>query len=330
MIRRAFSDMHPLLQMVFFFSMLISGMAIALGLGMAGLAAVSGAGFEETMNAAARPGSEWGKVVNIVLNSANQIIAFALAALLFHWLFGGSLRTAFAPTPEGSDRPVIGWVLAAGLAALAMSPVLDLTYRLNRMIVEATPIGPLVAQYEGAAEVVTRALLTMPDLPSFGMTLVTIALLPAVCEEIAFRGVLMPRIARTSGNIHLAVWVSAALFSAVHMQFFGFIPRMLIGAGLGYLTIHSGRLWPAVVAHFVNNGSAVIAAYVLGEEWLATGLDPMSPWGTEDLVYAAGCGAVLVGVVVWLRRRPRTFEATSTAYLQNENAGRSGKGVRTR
>ena len=315
MIRRAFSEMHPILQVVFFFSLLLTGMAVAMGVGLAALSAVTGNGLEATLNAASQPGNDWGKTVNIVLNSANQIIAFALAPLLFHWLFGGKFRSAFAPAGPGA-RPALGWLLVAGVGAMAMSPVLDLAYRGNRMLVEATPLGPLVAHYESAAEVITKALLTMPDGGSFALTLFTIALLPALCEEIAFRGVLMPRLARYTGNVHVAVWVSAALFSAIHMQFFGFVPRMLIGAWLGYLTIHSGRLWPAVVAHFINNGAAVVAAYVLGEEWLETGLDPMTPWAQEDYLYAAGSVVVFGVMWVWLRRRPRHFQAAGDDYLE--------------
>jgi membrane protease YdiL (CAAX protease family) len=315
MIRRAFSEMHPILQVVFFFSLLLTGTAVAMGVGLAALAAVTGNGLEATLNAASQPGNDWGKTVNIVLNSANQIIAFALAPLLFHWLFGGRLLTAFAPAGP-SARPAIGWLLVAGVGALAMAPVLDLTYRLNRMLVEATPFGPLVAHYESAAEVITKALLTMPDTGSFIGTLITIALLPAVCEEIAFRGVLMPRLARYTGNVHVAVWVSAALFSAIHMQFFGFIPRMLIGAGLGYLTIHSGRLWPAIAAHFVNNGATVIAAFVFGEEWLEAGMDPMTPWEQDDFVLAAGSVVVFALIWAWWRRRPRTFPAAGEAYCE--------------
>ncbi|MGB1075873.1 MAG: lysostaphin resistance A-like protein [Flavobacteriales bacterium] len=316
MIRRAFSGMHPLLQVIFFFSMVLTGMALAMGLGIYMLSTIAGESWDATMNAASQPASEWGKVVNLVLNSTNQILAFGLAALGYHWLFGGTARTAFSPLPNAPARPFFGWFLSAAVAALAMSPLLDVTYRLNRMIVEWTPWGEWVAQYEAAAEVVTRALLTMPDLSSFIWTVITVALLPAVFEEIAFRGVLMPRLAKSTGNIHAAVWISAALFSAIHLQFFGFVPRMLIGAGLGYLTIHSGRLWPAMVGHFVNNGSAVMAAYIIGPDWFDTGMDPMSPWSSEDYAFAAGSFVVLIAAFIWWRKRPQGLTLQAARYLK--------------
>ena len=55
------------------------------------------------------------------------------------------------------------------------------------------------------------------------------------------------RVDANTGNLHLSVWISAALFSAIHMQFFGFVPRMLLGALFGYLVAYSGSLWPAIV-----------------------------------------------------------------------------------
>ena len=101
---------------------------------------------------------------------------------------------------------------------------------------------------------------------------------------------------RGTGNLHLSVWVSAALFSAIHMQFFGFLPRMLLGALFGYLVAYSGSLWPAIVGHFVNNAGVVIAAWWMGESWLEQGLEPQPlgswTWGDWGLAVVALVGLV--------------------------------------
>lgn len=313
--------MHPVLQVVFFFSILLTGMALAMGIGLFVLAGFGAESMESVMEWAGRPSSERGRRINLWLNSLNQVVAFGGGALLFHWLFGGRLRHVTVPIQTKSNPSLLPWLAMASVLALAMAPVLDVTYRLNRLMLEWIPVvGELVAFYEDAAEVVTRALLTMPDLGSFLGILVAIAVLPAIFEEIAFRGVLMPRLAQATGSVHAAIWISAALFSAIHLQFFGFIPRMLIGAGLGYLVVHSGRLWPAMVAHFVNNGMAVISAYVMGPEWLESGLDPMSPWEFADYGFAAGAVAVLGAGWVWFHRQPTSWQDSATAYLDDGNA----------
>lgn len=93
------------------------------------------------------------------------------------------------------------------------------------------------------------------------LALIVIAVLPAVGEEIVFRGLIQNELIRGTGNIHVSIWFAAFLFSAIHMQFFGFIPRMLLGAIFGYLYYWSGNLLIPIIAHFVNNGVSVIALY---------------------------------------------------------------------
>jgi membrane protease YdiL (CAAX protease family) len=67
---------------------------------------------------------------------------------------------------------------------------------------------------------------------------------------------------RAFKNPHLAIWTTSIIFSAIHLQFFGFVPRILIGAFLGYLYYWSGNLWIPVIAHFINNGLQVIGLYL--------------------------------------------------------------------
>lgn len=88
------------------------------------------------------------------------------------------------------------------------------------------------------------------------------AVIPAIGEEFLFRGVFQQLFKDWTRNIHLAIWFTAFLFSAMHMQFYGFIPRMILGALFGYLFYWSGNLWLAILAHFVNNTIAVTAFYV--------------------------------------------------------------------
>lgn len=114
---------------------------------------------------------------------------------------------------------------------------------------------------ENTAEELTK-MLTSFDTPwEFLLGFVVIAIVPAVGEELVFRGMIQKELHRGTGNIHLAIWLSAILFSAIHMQFFGFVPRMFLGALFGYLYAWSGNLWLPIVAHFVNNGFTITMLY---------------------------------------------------------------------
>ena len=71
-------------------------------------------------------------------------------------------------------------------------------------------------------------------------------------------------------TIHIAIWITAFIFSAVHMQFYGFVPRMLLGALFGYMFVWTGSLWVPVLMHFVNNGIAVVVNYLIDNQGLAS------------------------------------------------------------
>ena len=88
-----------------------------------------------------------------------------------------------------------------------------------------------------------------------------IALIPAIGEELLFRGVLQQLFTKWTGEAHLAIFISAFLFSAIHLQFFGFLPRFVLGLVLGYMFYWSKNLWLPILAHFTNNAFAIIFNY---------------------------------------------------------------------
>jgi len=118
---------------------------------------------------------------------------------------------------------------------------------------------------EDAAEELTRFLTSFASAGELLFALVIIAVLPAIGEEVVFRGLIQNELYRGTKNIHVSIWVAAILFSAIHFQFFGFVPRLLLGALFGYLYYWSGNLMLAIIAHFVNNGVSVVALYLYQE-----------------------------------------------------------------
>lgn len=116
--------------------------------------------------------------------------------------------------------------------------------------------------YEDRAEELTKYMTQFSSTGEFLFAFFVIAILPAFGEELVFRGMLQPQLFRATKNIHVAIWASAILFSAFHLQFFGFVPRMLLGALFGYLYYWSGNLLMPMFAHFVNNGFSVLMLYL--------------------------------------------------------------------
>ena len=118
---------------------------------------------------------------------------------------------------------------------------------------------------EEKAKVLTDAFTEGDSLGVLFLNLIVIALLAALSEELFFRGVLQKVLIECTRNKHLGVWIGAIIFSAFHMQFYGFLPRMLMGAFLGYLFLWSGSLWLGIFAHFINNGMAVLIIWLINK-----------------------------------------------------------------
>jgi uncharacterized protein len=123
---------------------------------------------------------------------------------------------------------------------------------------------------------------------------VVIALLAGVCEEFLFRGIVQTELFRGTKNIHLSIWVAAILFSAIHVQFFGFIPRLLLGALFGYLFYWSGNLIVPMFAHFVNNAFSILMIYLDQMKIVDTNFDTpeAAPWPAV-ITFALVTGALL-------------------------------------
>jgi membrane protease YdiL (CAAX protease family) len=113
---------------------------------------------------------------------------------------------------------------------------------------------------------ITERFLAVSTIQGFLVNLFMIALIPAVGEEFLFRGVLQKIFIEWTKNIHWGIIISALLFSTFHLQFYGFLPRLMLGIFFGYLFVWSGSLWLPVLAHFFNNSVAVFFYFIAGKE----------------------------------------------------------------
>ncbi len=124
-------------------------------------------------------------------------------------------------------------------------------------------------QQEDQLATLTQRFLYMPSAVDLAINLLMIALIPAIGEELLFRGCLQPIFGRLVKNAHVGIWLAAIVFSAIHLQFYGFIPRMLLGALFGYLYYYGNSMWYPILGHFLNNGSAVVAVYFYQQKGLS-------------------------------------------------------------
>lgn len=108
----------------------------------------------------------------------------------------------------------------------------------------------------------TTYLTNFENFNEFIAGIIVIGIFAGIGEEYVFRGILQPKLHQYTGNAHLGIWLSAIIFSAIHVQFYGFFPRMLLGALFGYLYLYSGSLFYPILAHILNNSLTVTLVYL--------------------------------------------------------------------
>jgi hypothetical protein len=188
------------------------------------------------------------------MNNVAQIFGFILPVLLFVLIFGKhDVLSLMNRKPNVLLWFAPFWIISA-------NGIIEFSGVVNEWLIPAgSGLERLFRPQEESAKRLTEIILGAPGSWSFFTTIITVALIPAICEELVFRGVVQPLVARSTKRIHLAVWFTAFLFSFIHFQFYGFIPRLILGAMLGYLVIWSGSIWTAVLGHFANNLVAIIS-----------------------------------------------------------------------
>ncbi len=154
---------------------------------------------------------------------------------------------------------------------------------------------------EDRAEELTEAFLKVETTGGLFFNLFMIAFLPAIGEELLFRGVIQRIFTNWTRNYHWGIWISAILFSALHIQFYGFVPRLLLGVLFGYLLVLSGSIWLPIIAHFFNNAFAIVAMYLVDNGILNPQVEEIG--STSDSYYAAVLSLILVSILLWLIKR---------------------------
>jgi membrane protease YdiL (CAAX protease family) len=192
--------------------------------------------------------------------------------------------------------PVWGYTI---LIMFASVPLINLMIAYNEQMHLPgflSSIEEWMKKSEENAKRITEVFLKIDSPGDLFYNLLIIALLPALGEEFLFRGVLQKMFQEMTRNIHLTVFITAALFSAIHMQFYGFLPRMFLGVLFGYLLVWTGSIWVPVLAHFINNSAAVVFAYFASRDELPFNQDTIgAEQGDLGIALISGILIVLIG-----------------------------------
>jgi len=152
-------------------------------------------------------------------------------------------------------------------------------------------------EMEERAGKLTGTFLDSDSIIQFIINLIMIAIIPAIGEELLFRGVIQRILCEWTRNNHIGIIIAAMIFSAFHLQFYGFLPRLALGIFFGYLFLWSRTIWLPILAHFVNNGLAVTIYYIFGEEFVTRDVDSLGTGRGGFLLIAVT--AVFVGLLTW-------------------------------
>jgi len=146
-------------------------------------------------------------------------------------------------------------------------------------------------QSEEQLKALTEHVINFTSLTHFIVAFIVVGIIPAIGEELLFRGLIQNFLSRAFSNHHLGIWISGFAFAAIHMQFYGLAPRMLLGVVFGYLYHWSGNLTVAMIAHLINNGLALFLLYMstLGAiEVSSEQMESSAPWPIV-MVFAVVC-----------------------------------------
>lgn len=225
------------------------------------------------------------------------ISLFLLPSLICAYLFGQHIRKYLGLRPPSHG---LYWLVGAAILLLAL-PFANFLGVLNQQLPLPKIVNDWMKEMEVEAAKTTFALLSHHTVKDLFLNLVFVAGLAAIGEELIFRGMIQRMLIKAFKSPWAGIIVSAILFSAIHMQFFGFFPRFLLGILLGVIYWYSGSLYAAMLAHFIYDAFVITVAYFMPDTLKEAG----KPFDGNMISLAAGAVislAVITWLVQWMKR----------------------------
>jgi len=222
-------------------------------------------------------------------------------SLLFAYIVSGKAAEYLALNKSALP---LSYLLAAGVL-LCATPIVNWMIMVNGAMELPGFLSGMEDWMKGmedmSATVIVR-FLEMDSVETLLLNLFMIGILPALGEELMFRGVIQRIFTRWTKNVHLSVWITAIIFSAIHMQFYGFLPRMMLGVLFGYLFVWSGSLLLPVFCHLIYNGWGVMFAYFRGVEEFTKQESSIGSGSNDTLLTIASGLAIAVLLYIIYRK----------------------------
>ena len=293
--------LHPAAQLLLLVVLMLAGACVGLFLVFAFATLGLGLSATDVTTALARP-ADYPQGWSLAMGSQGLLLlcAFGGAALALARLLGWRWGAYFSPRPL-----VVGWApLAAAALIIIVLPAMSVLIAWNANVQFPDFMGGF-AQWardkEEQARVLTAYLTRFTTVGRLLVGLLVIGVVPAVAEELVFRGVVQRNLVRWTQSRHAGIWLAAAVFSAIHVQFFGFVPRFVLGLVLGYLYEWSGNILVPMAAHFTQNAFQLLMVYLSQHGGFGWGFDPDS---TEALPLPLVAVSVVGSVaLLWLLHR---------------------------
>ncbi len=238
------------------------------------------------------PGVNVEKLIQLFVSLASFVLP---PVILGYMWFGKKWKQAYKTTRLPSKKH-IGYAL---LGYFAIMPFIYALSHLNQQMVLPEWMAGLegvLRSLEDSVEATMRRFLEVETIWGYLFNILVIAVTPAIAEEIYFRGALY-RIFSEKWNRHASIWMVAVIFSLIHFQMYGFLPRLALGAMFGYLLIWSGSIWLPALIHFVNNAIAVTLVYTMGYDKA----DEVPTNFGDHWLYILGIAGLLISVLFFNR-----------------------------
>ena len=262
-------DKHPVILLLAFVGIAIVSAIIFTIIGLIGGTLYWGKDFIDTFMQMQSTDSAIGYQKYMQLIS--HLGMFIIPAFIFARLAGGKTIPYLSLNGSGKAGAII---LAIFIIFLAQ-PLINLLGTWNAGMTLPESMSGLEEQIRNAEDMATKMTeLFLKSGTTGGLifNIFLLAIIPAIGEELTFRAILQKQLHRWTKSGVAAVLISAFIFSAFHMQFYGFVPRFVLGILLGYVFLKSGKLWLSILIHFVNNGMAVVMYHMYNNG--QTELDP--------------------------------------------------------